>query len=270
MFKVTLRLKFLLALALISALLTSATLLLVRQRVENRVRDEIAQDLRNSVVTFQSLQQQRESTLERSAALLATLPPLKAVMTSQDMATIQDASAMFWKLIGSQLFVLADRSGKLVALHTATPGFTAPEAQESLRRSVIRGESRDWWYGSGRLFEVFLQPIYFGSPDDNTPIGLLAVGYEIDDATAADVSRVASSQVVFLYETQPGARYRLGRPARCVGAKCGAAESRGRESHGSPTWVVNGSWRPQCGCHRPRRVRSFSPCSSPTMKPPLF
>jgi len=102
MHKGTLRTKFLLSLVLISPLLTSATLLLVRYRVQLHVRDEITQALRNSVVTFQSLQQQRESTLERSAALLATLPPLKAVMTSRDTATIQDASATFWNLSGSQ------------------------------------------------------------------------------------------------------------------------------------------------------------------------
>jgi signal transduction histidine kinase len=200
MSKGTLRTKFLLSLALISALLTSATLLLVRHRVQIHVREEMGQALANSVVTFQSLQQQRESTLERSAALLATLPPLKAVMTSQDMATIQDASTTFWDLIGSQMFVLADRSGRLVAIHTATPGFTRTDAQQSMLRSLAGGESRDWWFGGGHLFEVFLQPIYFGAPDDSAPIGMLAVGYDIDNGVAADVSRVASSRVAFRYE----------------------------------------------------------------------
>src|SRR5690349_22168588 len=99
----TLRSKFLLALVLISASLTWATLLLVRHRVEIRVRQEIVEALKNSVVTFHVLQAQREVTLERSAALLASLPPLKAVMTSEDAATIQDASNMFWSLSGSQL-----------------------------------------------------------------------------------------------------------------------------------------------------------------------
>jgi len=200
MHKGTLRTKFLLSLVLISALLTSTTLFLVRFRVQIHVRDEMTQALRNSVVTFQSLQQQRESTLERSAALLATLPPLKAVMTSRDTATIQDASATFWNLSGSQLFVLADRSGVVVAIHTATPGFTEAEAQESMRRSLAKAESQDWWFGGGRLFEVFLQPIYFGAPDDNAPIGMLAVGYGVDQRVAEDVSRVASSQVAFHYQ----------------------------------------------------------------------
>jgi len=196
----TLRAKFLLSLALISAVLTSTTLLLVRYRVQIHARDEITQALHNSVVTFQSLQRERESTLERSAALLATLPPLKAVMTSRDMATIQDASAMFWNLSGSQLFVMADRSGAVEALHTNAPGFTRVEAQEAMQQSLAKGESQDWWFGGGRLFEVFLQPIYFGGPEENAPIGMLAVGYAIDDEVAQNVSRVASSEVAFRYQ----------------------------------------------------------------------
>lgn len=199
MFPVSLRTKFLVALAGISALLTWTTLLVVRQRVQMRVRDEIAAGLQNSVVTFQSLQTQREATLARSAALLAALPPLKAAMTSRDTATIQDASETFWKLIGSELFVLSDSSGRLMALHTSRPGFTPSAAQEALRRTVAAGESRDWWYGSGRLFQVFLQPIYFGTAEENLPLGLVAVGYEIDGRVAADISRVSASHVAFRY-----------------------------------------------------------------------
>src|SRR5205809_2337001 len=199
MFKAKLRTKFLLSLVIVSASLTWATLLVVRHRVRLRVRDEIFEGLRNSVVTFQSLQRQRERMLDRSAVLLANLPSLKAVMTTEHEATIQDASTDFWRLVGSDLFVLADRSGKLVALDTATAGFSRSEAQGFLRRSLGDGETRDWWFGSGHLFEVFLQPVYFGSPAEHTLLGVLAVGYEIDDRVAEDLSRVASSQAAFRY-----------------------------------------------------------------------
>ena len=59
----TLRSKFLLALTAISALLTFAVLGMVQYRVRVHVHDEIDQALRDSVVTFRSLQQQRETTL---------------------------------------------------------------------------------------------------------------------------------------------------------------------------------------------------------------
>lgn len=196
----SLRTKFLLSLALITALLTTAVLLTVRQRVQVRVREDITDSLRTSVVTFQRLQQQRESMLGRSAALLATLPPLKAVMTSQDRATIQDASKTFWELAGSQIFVLADRSGSIVAMHSDTAAFTVAAAQDALTADLKRKAFGGWWYGGGHLFQVFLQPISVGPLDNEQPIGLVAVGYEIDPALANDVGRVASAGVGFAFE----------------------------------------------------------------------
>ncbi len=194
-----LRTKLLVPLVLATMCVTWATLLLVRQRVRVRVRQEIFEALQNSVVTFQNFQHQREVTLARSAALLANLPNLKALMTTRHAATIQDASTDFWRQIGSDLFVLADRTGKLMALHTATSSLTRSEAQEILSRSLRSDEPRDWWFGSGHLCEVFIQPIYFGSPSDNTLLGILAVGYEIDDRVAENVGRIASCQVAFRY-----------------------------------------------------------------------
>lgn len=199
----TLRAKFLLALALISALITSAVLLVVRDRVQVRVRAELAQALGTSISTFDSLQQQREVTLERSAALLAALPPLKALMTSDDAATIQDASTTFWELAGSQLFVLANREGTVAGFHTTVSEFPRDAAQAAVARYMVGGESRDWWYGGGHLFQVFLQPIAFGAPDSGSALGLLAVGYEVNQAVVGDVSRVAASEVAFSFDNQP-------------------------------------------------------------------
>ena len=195
----TLRAKFLFSLVLILALLTMGVLFVVRYRVELHVRQDIAQALQNSVATFRSLQQQRETTLERAAALVATLPPLKAVMTSGDPPTIQDASATFWKLAGSQLFVLIDRTGRIVALHATASDLPPTVVQDAVRRYMGAGMMNDWWYGNGHLYQVFFQPIYFGSEESGRPFGALAVGYEIDDGIAADLRRVASSEVAFSY-----------------------------------------------------------------------
>jgi len=195
----SLRTKFLLSLVLISTLITTAVLLVVRYRVQLRVRADLTQALDTSIVTFDRLQQQREETLERSASLLAALPPLKALMTSEDSATIQDASATFWQLSGSQLFVLANRDGAIVAFHSATTPFPRAAAQQAIDRYMTSGDTRDWWFGGGRLFQVFLQPIAFGDPAAGNALGLLAVGYEVNDAVAEDVSRVAASEVGFAY-----------------------------------------------------------------------
>ncbi|MFN7916348.1 MAG: HAMP domain-containing sensor histidine kinase [Vicinamibacterales bacterium] len=197
-----LRTKFLLALALISALITTGVLLIVSYRVQVRVRVELAQALDTSIIAFDRLQQQREVTLERSAALLAALPTLKALMTSDDPATIQDASTTFWQLAGSQLLVLADREGVVAGFHTAVSEFPREAAQAAVTRYLTTGESRDWWYGGGHLFQVFLQPIAFGAPESGHTLGLVAVGYEVNQSVATDVSRVAASEVAFAYDHQ--------------------------------------------------------------------
>ncbi|HEX5481421.1 MAG TPA: ATP-binding protein [Terriglobia bacterium] len=197
--RIRLRTKLLFSLVFISSVLACATVFIVRLKVEHRVRENLNEALHNSVATFQNFRQQREAILGRSVRLLADLPELRALMTTQDSATIQDGSTDLWKLAGSRLFVLADRSGKVVALHAANPGFSAADAQEALSRSLQAGETRDWWYGNGRLYDVFLQPIYFGRPSDGLLLGVLGVGYEVGTAVAKEVSQVASSQVVFRY-----------------------------------------------------------------------
>ena len=196
--RVTLRVKFLLAITSISALLTSAVLLIVQYRVRIHVREEIAQSLTDSVVTYRRLQQQRGSTYERAVELVASLPPVRAVMTSADPATIQDASTTFWRLTGSDLFVLADRTGRIVAFH-ATNGVDLASARAPMSRGLTAGQSSDWWYLDGHLFEVFFEPIYFGAAEPANVLGMLATGYEIDSGVVADATRVASSQIAFGY-----------------------------------------------------------------------
>jgi signal transduction histidine kinase len=199
--KFRLRTKFLFSLILVGVGLTSGTLFVARQTAEQQVRLQIHQDLRNSVSTFNNVQKLREKSLTRSAALLADLPPLKAMMTTHDALTIQDSSRDFWTLAGSDLLVLADRTGQTVALHSRASDFDRESAQESLTSSLIGGQNEQWWFCNKHLFEVSIQPIYVGKRSDNRIQGYLVLGYEIDDAVARELSQVAASQVVFLYGT---------------------------------------------------------------------
>lgn len=184
---------------LISAGLTATSLWFVRRSVQSEVRKSIFADLQNSVDTYHNFQKEREITLTRSADLLADLPTLRALMTTQDEATIQDASDALWKLGGSDLFVLADRSGKVVALHTSAPGLTRDMAGECLNQSLGESNVGQWCYGGKHLYEVFVKPVYFGPASDERTLGYVATGYEIDAEVASQVSRIAASQVAFFY-----------------------------------------------------------------------
>lgn len=200
---IRLRTKFLLSMVVVSAALTLTTLLVVRHTVEQEVRLGIQRDLENSVSAFRSFQKQREVTLERSAALLADLPNVRALMTTHHPATIQDASRDLWQLAGSDLLLLADSSGKMMALQAAPKEITLREAQDFFPvvfpNHGTRDQTRHWWYVEGHLYEVFLQEIYFGPASGRHVLGYLLLGYEIDDAVARDLSRVSASEVAFRY-----------------------------------------------------------------------
>ena len=201
--RIRLRTKFLLSMVVVSAALTFTTLLVVRHTVQQQVRLGIQRDLQNSVSAFHNFQKQREVTLERSAALLADLPNVRALMTTHDAATIQDAARDLWQLAGSDLLLLADSSGKVMALQAAPQEITVRQGQDFFPtvfpNDVLREETRHWWYVEGHLYEVFLQDIYFGPASGHHVLGYLLLGYEIDDRVARDLSRVAASEVAFRY-----------------------------------------------------------------------
>ncbi len=197
--RLRLRTRFLLSMLLITAGLTTISLLLVRRSVEKNVRQSIAVNLRNSVAAFQDFRHERETMLTSDVALLADLPITRAIMTSPDSVTIQDASQDISEIANSDLFVMLDRGGKVVALHTKTPGLTREAAEKYFQQSLDedRGESSHWWLGDHHLYQTFFQPIYRGSRTNGTLLGFLVIGYEINDRLAGQVSKVAGSRVAF-------------------------------------------------------------------------
>src|SRR5215467_7673972 len=133
-----LRTRFLLSMLLVTAGLTIISLFLVQRSIHNNVRQSIAVNLRNSVNAFQDFRQERETMLTSEVALVADQPLTRAIMTSTDPVTIQDASQDVWQHARStsDLFVLVNRSGKVVALHTKTAGITQEAAQTLFQQSL--------------------------------------------------------------------------------------------------------------------------------------
>jgi len=197
--RLRLRTRFLLSMLLITTGLTTTSLLLVQRSIRSNVRQSIAVNLRNSVAAFQDFRHERETMLTSDVALLADLPITRAIMTAPDPATVQDASQGISQIAASDLFVMVDRSGRVVALHTKTPGFTREAAEKYFQQSLDedRGESSHWWLGEHHLYQTFIEPIYRGTRTEGTLLGFLVIGYEINDRLAAEVSKVAGSQVAF-------------------------------------------------------------------------
>src|SRR4029077_8505243 len=96
---------------LIICALTGSILLIVRHAVRSEIASQVQQSITASLHAFENVQSEHEIQLSRTAAMLAELPTLKALMTTQHAPTIQDGSDPFWKLAGCDLLLLANIQG---------------------------------------------------------------------------------------------------------------------------------------------------------------
>lgn len=190
-----LRSQLLIAALLIILGLTGSLLLYIRHTVNAEIQKQVRNGTEESVRAFETVQRQRELQLSRTAAMLADLPTLKAMMPAPDALTIQDASETFWKLSGSDLFVLAKPDKQVVALHMTRPGWSTAKVGQDLKRSLDLNEDASWWYDDGRLYWVFLHPITAGADNNTQQLGILAVGYQVDSAVAQQLAIAANNWI---------------------------------------------------------------------------
>jgi len=191
-----LRTKILLSMALLTTALTAASLFIVRRSVGLHAREEILQSFHDSTITLRDYQSRNDTIAKRTADLLAETPVLKAVMTTHDAPTIQDASAPLWQSAGGDLLVVKDATGQLVALHNS--GTPLGQLQVDRQFSRFHDGDSEWWFLDGRLYRVAIKSIGIGGADGNL-LGTLAVGYEVGPAALAETARIANGSVAFRY-----------------------------------------------------------------------
>jgi signal transduction histidine kinase len=192
--------QLLLSTLLIICALTGAILLIIRQTVRSQIAGQVKYSTDASIQEFGRVQQQLQLQLSRTAALLAEIPTLKALMTTHDAPTIQDGSVPFWKLAGSDLFLLADPAGRVVALDVTRKELQRGAAETNLKNSLQQGQDSALWYSGGRLFWVFLRPITAGAGNNAKVLGLVVIGYEVNAGIAEQLGFVAESRIVLLAE----------------------------------------------------------------------
>jgi signal transduction histidine kinase len=192
------RTRFLLltSLVLIIAATTASSLYIIRSRLRQQVHDNLKVDLSHSVETFQDLQAGRLAALQRETTLMAALPSLKALMTTNDPRTIVDDAVDFWKTSGNDLFALADGDHRV--LTADAPGAVNDEDLKRNLQQVIADPSKHYLLSGGKLFEYSMRPLYFGSQANGTLLGYVIAGFAIDHEFLQEVGRGAGAEAAFV------------------------------------------------------------------------
>ena len=184
-----------LAMALVTVIVTSVFLVLLRHRLHIQMTDDLSQDLNHSVITFENLQAERLVALDRENALLAELPTLKALMTSSDDLTVQDGAVEFWQISGTDLFALADATGRMVAVY-AKNGPSSPSLKDALR-NLLSSQDKHYLLDGRYLYACSLRPLYFGSAQNGTLLGYVISGISIE-RTVRQISEPTGVEATFL------------------------------------------------------------------------
>jgi len=172
------------------------------QRIAEQV---IGEELVTGERIFGRLVAQSTSSLADAARLLAADFGFRTAVATGDVATIASALANHGSRIDASLVMLASLDGQLVADTLAGDprrgaAFPLPALLEAARGS---GKASAIVLLNGHPYQVAVVPVL--AP---TPIAWVAMGFAIDDRTAADLQSVASLEVSFLSRTREG-RWRV-------------------------------------------------------------
>jgi signal transduction histidine kinase len=184
-----------LAMAGIIAGTTLVSVLAIRQPLQALFVGNVSSDLENSIAIFAKFQAERLVALDRENALLADLPDLRALMTTNDERTIDDGAVRFWKVSGTDLFALADHDGRIVA---AFNGMSP--AGETLRKDLrlyVNGAPNHFFVSGSHLFGCSVRPIYFGSQSEGTVLGYVISGFAIDRPAVEQLSQATGVEASF-------------------------------------------------------------------------
>ena len=198
MSRLRLKTQLLISTLLIICALTGAMLLIVRHTVRAEIDGQVRDSVAASVRAFESVQNQRQDQLSRTTAMLAELPTLKALMTTNHAPTIRDGSQPFWQLAGSDLFLLANTKGEVMALHAKKSGLNGADVEKDLTRSIEQNEDAAWWYADDQLYWVFIRPMTAGAGSDVKQFGALAIGYQVDSTVAEQLALVSGGKIVLV------------------------------------------------------------------------
>jgi signal transduction histidine kinase len=180
--------------------LTATCLLIIRISVQQEIRKGLDSDLVHSLSTFRNIARQRNEMLSREAALLADLPSLKALMTTQDPQTIQDGSPEFWTVSGSDFFALSSQNGRIFTHLNRGPTLDDALVSHGLQACMADLEEPCLIAFGKSLYELSIRPLYFGSPANDSQLGYVIIGYAIDHQVAQEVSDAAAADVAFLVD----------------------------------------------------------------------
>ena len=181
-----------------SALLAVLAIGVAVYRITVAVSRQAEGELQREVEEAGTLLEKYRTTLfehfSREARLIADLPVLKAAIDTNDPPTVQPIADEYQRSIGSDLFIVTDRTGRLLAESgrlRMPPEEQAPH--EAIARAILGHETVALWPHAGGVIQVVTVPSVSGSD----LIGTVSVGFSLDEQSTATFKALTNSEIAF-------------------------------------------------------------------------
>jgi signal transduction histidine kinase len=181
-----------------SAALAVLTIAMAVYRFNVAVTAQAENELQRGLEEAGTLLVENRATLfghfSREARLISDLSNLKAAMDTHDPPTVEPIVLKYQRLIGSDLLVATDRTGRVLAQAGRLSLPDAPVVREAIASATQGNEVVSLWPHPSGIIQVVSEPSFV----ENGLVGTLSVGFSLDEQTARQFKALTNSEVAFI------------------------------------------------------------------------
>jgi signal transduction histidine kinase len=195
----SLRNRIFLASALLAVLSIGVAIYLVNVRVTEEAERTLEREIVAASALVDNLRTTRTETFMQMARFIADAPPLKAAVDTDDPPTVQDIANRYQNQVKSNLLLVTNRSGGVLATVGAS-GRTAAiiSNQPAIHDALAGRESLSLLPQPDGMIQLVTVPVYvYVSRTHPDILGTLSVGFMLDNALAAQLKQITLSDIAF-------------------------------------------------------------------------
>lgn len=181
--------------ALLAVLSIGTAIYLVSVRVTSEMESALHTEIASTGTLVQQFRTTRAQTFALMAHLIADTPKLKAAVDTNDPPTVQVTAMDYQAQLHSNLLLVTNRAGRVLA----TVGATVREAAVVATQPALSGSSRESLTLLPRadgILQLVTVPIELGVAQPDV-LGTLSVGFLLDDAFAEQLKLITGSDIAF-------------------------------------------------------------------------
>src|SRR5437773_2474772 len=193
----SLRGRIFLASALLAVLSIGVAIYLVNVRVTREAEQTLQREIVTTSALVDQLRTTRTETFTQMARLIADAPKVKAAVDTNDPPTVQDIASGYQNQLKSNLLLVTNRAGAVLATVGANPQAAIIVANQPAVRDALKGrESFSLLPQPDGMLQLVTVPISIGLAQPEI-LGTVSVGFLLDDGLASQLKAITGSDVAF-------------------------------------------------------------------------